>query len=93
MPAGGDQRPPERALLLYELDRQEPVGYLDGDGLPRDMDNKLKRVVKGTFFDRSSVEGWPLVLFAEVPALLHLACGVTLAPMRRASATTGPLTS
>lgn len=90
MPAGGDQRPPRRALLLYELDHRQPIGFLDRDGLPRDNQGKKVAVHDEGWFGDKRVEGWPMVLFAEVPCILHLSCGVSLAPMSRASAQTGP---
>jgi len=67
-------------LDVYELDHREPIGYVDREGMLRLPDGS-----------RAGSAGltWPLVLFADVPVLLHLSCGHSLAPFAKANADTG----
>lgn len=65
-------------LALYELDVREPVAELDDGG-------QLHRLVGG-----APTSGLPKILFADVPIMLHLTCGISVAPMDQASEETGP---
>jgi hypothetical protein len=60
-------------LDLYELGKQEPVGYIDWEGV--------------VHFNRGGRP--PQILFADVPVCLHLSLasgkGISLAPLSEAS--------
>lgn len=78
-------------LLLYELDHREPIGYVDALGEIRHMDGRAATIKYDlSTGSKNGVPGWPKVIFADVPTILHLACGHTIAPLSQASAKTGP---
>ena len=68
-------------LDLYELDSREPLGHVNHEGalcLP-----------DGHRVDSDAI-AWPLILFADVPVMLHLSNGYSLAPFAKANDRTGP---
>jgi hypothetical protein len=82
-------RSPRRVLDLYELGHREPIGFVDPDGVVRDDDGRVMEPEPDEWFRSVRISGWPMILFAEVPALLHLSCGISVAPMSHADGT-GP---